>query len=198
MFRNTRQKQPSLSLKRPLHDPSGVDNSSDTNLDLFNIPPPPPPSGTPLEKGKYRQNDTYLIHDGYGDIELDSRYLNASALSSSNDVEWTPADSSYGAAIPVCGWIPKNIRRIIELCLLTILVASFVAGIVKLIELTIFRPSSSSSSNSTQTTTKTTKFVNDDFYLEYDSKTDSSSSTYDDDLFSQLYNTSYYNNSDGD
>ena len=101
---------------------------------------------------------------GYGDIELDSRYLNASALSSSNDVEWTPADSSYGAAIPVCGWIPKNIRRIIELCLLTVLVASFVAGIVKLIKLTIFRPSSSSSSNSTQTTTKTTKFVNDDLF----------------------------------
>lgn len=28
--------------------------------------------------------------------------------------EWTPPDSSYGAAIPVGGWIPKNIRRLIE------------------------------------------------------------------------------------
>lgn len=28
--------------------------------------------------------------------------------------EWTPQDSSYGAAIPIAGWIPKRIRRDIE------------------------------------------------------------------------------------
>lgn len=28
--------------------------------------------------------------------------------------DWTPPDSSYGAAIPIGGWIPKRIRRSIE------------------------------------------------------------------------------------
>jgi hypothetical protein len=37
--------------------------------------------------------------------------------------EWTPPDSSYGAAIPVAGWIPKGIRRNIELCVSVILLA---------------------------------------------------------------------------
>jgi hypothetical protein len=37
--------------------------------------------------------------------------------------EWTPPDSSYGAAIPIAGWIPKRIRRIIELSVSVILLA---------------------------------------------------------------------------
>lgn len=31
-----------------------------------------------------------------------------------HESEWTPPDTSYGAAIPVGGWIPKTIRRLIE------------------------------------------------------------------------------------
>jgi len=36
------------------------------------------------------------------------------SLASFDEAEWTPPDSSYGAAIPVGGWIPKPIRRTIE------------------------------------------------------------------------------------
>ena len=36
------------------------------------------------------------------------------SLASFDEGEWTPPDSSYGAAIPVGGWIPKPIRRTIE------------------------------------------------------------------------------------
>jgi len=32
--------------------------------------------------------------------------------------EWTPKDSSYGAAFPVCGFLPKNVRRAIEFSLI--------------------------------------------------------------------------------
>mmetsp|Transcript_3794 Transcript_3794/g.4650 ORF Transcript_3794/g.4650 Transcript_3794/m.4650 type:complete len:169 (-) Transcript_3794:228-734(-) len=28
-----------------------------------------------------------------------------------NDTDWTPPDSSYGAAFPFCGWVPKRIRQ---------------------------------------------------------------------------------------
>lgn len=31
-----------------------------------------------------------------------------------NELEWTPQDSSYGAAFPFCGWIPKSLRQAIE------------------------------------------------------------------------------------
>ena len=34
--------------------------------------------------------------------------------SSFDHKEWTPQDSSYGAAFPFCGWIPKHIRELIE------------------------------------------------------------------------------------
>jgi hypothetical protein len=43
-----------------------------------------------------------------------------------DESEWTPMDSSYGAAIPLAGWIPKGIRRTIEftvlLCIALIIV----------------------------------------------------------------------------
>lgn len=48
----------------------------------------------------------------------DSDSTSASRLS---EVEWTPPDSAFGAACPVCGWIPKRTRQIIEY--------TFIAGI---------------------------------------------------------------------
>lgn len=36
--------------------------------------------------------------------------------------EWTPPDSSYGAAIPLFGWIPKKTRQNIEFSILLVLV----------------------------------------------------------------------------
>ena len=47
-----------------------------------------------------------------------------------DESEWTPADSSYGAAIPIMGWIPKNIRRMIEYTLIGVLVVIFVYFVV--------------------------------------------------------------------
>ena len=86
-----------------------------------------------------------------------------------SDVEWTPQDSSYGAACPVCGCIPKNIRQMIESLLLVIIVSAFVAGIVKLITpLTFFHSSNSSTITSNSTSTN---LVDDDFYVEYQSYT---------------------------
>ncbi|GKY94124.1 hypothetical protein MPSEU_000378500 [Mayamaea pseudoterrestris] len=38
--------------------------------------------------------------------------------------EWTPQDTSYGAAIPVGGWIPKTIRRLIEWTLIGTVICS--------------------------------------------------------------------------
>lgn len=48
---------------------------------------------------------------------LNSKYtksFDSVADFSFKESEWTPPDSSYGAAIPLGGWIPKPIRRAIE------------------------------------------------------------------------------------
>ena len=47
-----------------------------------------------------------------------------------DDAEWTPTDSAYGAAIPVFGWIPKPIRKIIEATFLFVLVLAFVVVVI--------------------------------------------------------------------
>jgi len=39
-----------------------------------------------------------------------------------DDSEWTPPDSSYGAACPVCGFIPKHVRQMIEMSLIAAMV----------------------------------------------------------------------------
>ena len=43
-----------------------------------------------------------------------------------DDSEWTPPDSSYGAAIPVFGCIPKPVRRTIEFTLIAMMILGFV------------------------------------------------------------------------
>jgi hypothetical protein len=43
-----------------------------------------------------------------------------------DESEWTPQDSAYGAACPVCGFIPKHVRRMIEFSLIAIMVLGFV------------------------------------------------------------------------
>lgn len=47
-----------------------------------------------------------------------------------DESEWTQPDSSYGAAIPVGGWIPKKIRRMIESTLIAVLVVALVYMVV--------------------------------------------------------------------
>lgn len=46
--------------------------------------------------------------------------------------EWTPPDSSYGAALPVFGWIPKHTRRYIELAMMLLMILFLVYLVVML------------------------------------------------------------------
>ena len=46
-------------------------------------------------------------------------------------IEWTPPDSSYGAAIPACGWIPKRIRKSLEVVFFVLSVALLIFVLVK-------------------------------------------------------------------
>mmetsp|Transcript_36681 Transcript_36681/g.72124 ORF Transcript_36681/g.72124 Transcript_36681/m.72124 type:complete len:458 (-) Transcript_36681:423-1796(-) len=54
-------------------------------------------------------------------IAYEHSYDMSSPSSGGSVVDWTPEDSSYGAACPVCGCLPKRFRRLIEFSLYTAL-----------------------------------------------------------------------------
>jgi len=88
------------------------------------------------------------------------------SLDDFDESEWTPPDSSYGAAIPVAGWIPKHIRQLIEGTLISI----GVLGVALLIVATSIRWTDGigSTSNSVEVTDNATT-VGDDEYVAYES-----------------------------
>jgi hypothetical protein len=73
-------------------------------------------------------------------------------VSDFDDSEWTPMDSSYGAAIPLAGWIPKGIRRTIEFTVL--------AGIALMIVFWIVETSVRSSSTHNNNYNKSSNYNN--------------------------------------
>ena len=62
-------------------------------------------------------------------LEMDMEM--ADGYTSEDHIEWTPQDSSYGAAVPACGWVPKRIRKLFEGIMLLIIVALLIFVIVK-------------------------------------------------------------------
>ena len=50
---------------------------------------------------------------------------------SEDNIEWTPQDSSYGAACQMFGWIPKRLRKIAEGIMLVIILGLLIFGIIK-------------------------------------------------------------------
>ncbi|GAX20022.1 hypothetical protein FisN_1Lh500 [Fistulifera solaris] len=86
--------------------------------------------GGVMESGsspKIRRNRSYLTHSSHP-----SSQGTKDSLYDFHESEWTPPDSSYGAAIPIAGCIPKHIRRAIEVTLIGLGVVGLVFLIVTL------------------------------------------------------------------
>lgn len=81
-----------------------------------------------------RRNRSYLTY---------SSQATKDSIYDFHESEWTPPDSSYGAAIPIAGCIPKHIRRAIEVTLIGI----GVIGLAFLIVTTSIRVSEEVSKN---------------------------------------------------
>ena len=47
-------------------------------------------------------------------------------------IEWTPQDSSYGAAVSACGWLPKRIRKLAEAVFVVFAIAMLLYAVVKI------------------------------------------------------------------
>lgn len=76
------------------------------------------------------------------------------------EVEWTEQDSSYGAACPVCGFVPKKTRQFIEILLITIGIFLSLAVVVKIS--IILNEDHSSDHSSGSSTVK----LDDDYYVD--------------------------------
>ena len=77
--------------------------------------------------------------------------------------DWTPPDSAYGAAFPVCGWVPKHYRRGIE----ATLIALFVFVLVYFVVTTSIRLSLDQGSEASGNSGSKNKFSDDDYYIDY-------------------------------
>jgi hypothetical protein len=62
--------------------------------------------------------------------ESEGRKTDDDSLADFDETEWTPQDSAYGAAIPVCGWVPKRLRQGIEATVIAITVFALVYLVV--------------------------------------------------------------------
>ena len=80
--------------------------------------------------------------------------------------EWTPEDSAYGAACPVCGCVPKQVRRLIEFSLIGIMVVGFVWMVIATsIHVTNARRNATMN-NSTEVYNDQMIALDDDYYVE--------------------------------
>lgn len=115
---------------------------------------------------------------------------NVDSIADFDDSEWTPADSSYGAAFPVCGCIPKRVRQMIEMTLITAMVFFLIYLVVRtsmIVAQAHRMDSNSAHSNASD------KYFNSGSY----NRTSSSSANIvtDDDVYVEKYNT--YNDDAG-
>jgi hypothetical protein len=74
-----------------------------------------------------------MCNDPRKSPDWDPSMLQASQMTKNPYFEdWTPQDSSYGAAVPAFGWIPKRIRKLIEILFLLLVTAVLIYVVVKL------------------------------------------------------------------
>ena len=102
-------------------------------------------------------------HSRTSDWDMKSMLSNISRKTrstSEGQIQWTPQDSSYGAAVPAFGFIPKRIRKLLEGIIFVILVCLLLFVVVKV---GIMLKNSSSSSGG-----QDIEFDDDDHYIAND------------------------------
>lgn len=94
--------------------------------------------------------------------------------------EWTPKDSSYGAAFPVCGFLPKNVRRAIEFSL----IAGALIGVMYVIVTVSIKLTNEHRRKNENNSAINNNLVDDDHYIEYN-QDNQNDDNYVDDYFYQ-------------
>ena len=160
-------RQTLISLNRPKHRTATTTKSMTTTMTTT----PPTPT---RRRGLIAQTFSRMSHRSAS---------TGSALTEEEfqDNDWTPPDSAYGAACPVCGCLPKNVRRAIEMTL----IGAVSLGLIYLVVTTSIRLSNDHSGTGKTAEEDASIQLDDDYYIEYNKKTNddgaASSSTGDDD-----------------
>jgi hypothetical protein len=108
---------------------------------------------------------TVLLDCGYDSFDHHDGSDLATALPpppSFSEEDWTPLDTSYGAAIPFGGFIPKTIRRLIEHCILVLFVLSL-TGLVVVTSIKLRPAATGGGSGSSSTSPSYVTSLDDDF-----------------------------------
>ena len=105
-----------------------------------------------------------------------------SSISKFKETDWTPPDSSYGAACPVCGWIPKHVRQKIELSLIVLAVLGFLWAVIAT---SIHVSNARKYAALHNKTGYDSLFLEDDFYVEFSSNSNDNVTynTFSDDVY---------------
>lgn len=103
---------------------------------------------------------------GFGPRITSLRSADEESISNFSISEWTPQDSAYGAACPVCGWIPKQMRRMIEFSLICFMVLVFLWMVVTVSSHISNAHKNSVMYNSTDYYSGQMIAANDDYYVE--------------------------------
>jgi hypothetical protein len=118
-------------------NPKKVENSAAIynggQMDSSSSPTMLPSRGDPIKKQISFQRAASWIRKAASSSSNTSKHrksFDADSLADFKESEWTQPDSSYGAAIPFGGWIPKPIRQMIEWTLIALGTAVFVYLIV--------------------------------------------------------------------
>lgn len=108
-----------------------------------------------------RRGQAGFAHSNISSVSTDEE----SSIGDFSKSEWTPEDSAYGAACPVCGCIPKRVRRMVEFSLIGIMMLGFVWMVIAASIHVTNAHRSASTSNSTDTYSGQMIAVDDDFYV---------------------------------
>lgn len=101
-----------------------------------------------------------------------------------HDSDWTPPDSAYGAACPVCGCLPKNVRRAIEMTL----IGAVVLVLIYLVVTTSIRIGNDHGKGKTTSQDDDARIkLDDDYYIEYNKKTNDDAAAANDDAAATGY-----------
>lgn len=91
--------------------------------------PLPIDEGTTAKSGRLPRQNTFTRIASWM-TSTSSQHGDEESVLDFHESEWTPPDSSYGAAFPLFGWIPKKTRQYIEFAIILFLIFCLVYLVV--------------------------------------------------------------------
>jgi hypothetical protein len=112
------------------------------------------------------QNTRHFLQIPYPSNRTPTLSIQSTVTEDFQEQDWTPQDSSYGAAFPCCGWVPKSIRQTVEKFLLAVAGVFVIYTIVTIAVLLLGDgESESGNANNFNVDDNFYNYIYDDFYV---------------------------------